>query len=196
MSRSAPPALDQEARRNLQFIRDTMRGAGAFTAVPGWGGLTMGLVALPAAWLAHRRPVAGAWLSVWLLAAALAAPIGLVSMWGKARASRLSWNAGSGRGFLLSFTPPLVAGALLTPVLYRAGLAGRLPGVWLLLYGTGIVTGGSHSIRVIPILGLLFMVTGVLSFLTPTAWGDAWMALGFGGLQILFGLWIARRHGG
>jgi hypothetical protein len=45
-------------------------------------------------------------------------------------------------------------------------------------------------------LGMSFMGLGVLAFLSPSSWGNAFMALGFGGLQIGFGLLIARKYGG
>jgi hypothetical protein len=85
---------------------------------------------------------------------------------------------------------------VLTAVLLKAGLFGALPGVWLLLYGTGVVTGGAFSVRTVPVMGLGFMVLGSAALLAPAAWGDAMMACGFGGLHIVFGSVIAWRHGG
>lgn len=192
----APPGLDREARENLRFIRDTIQRAGAFTAVPGWGGFAMGLIALPAAWLAHRAVTPDRWLLTWLGAAFLAGGIGLVTLIGKSRASGQPLQGGAARGFALGFTPPLAAGALLTAVFRLEGWTAQLPGTWLLLYGTGVITGGSHSIRLVPVMGALFVALAVAAFATPAAWGDLWMAAGFGGLQIAFGTLIGRRHGG
>ncbi len=104
--------------------------------------------------------------------------------------------SGPGRKFLLSFTPPIIVGGLLTFALFQAGVQAAIPGVWLLLYGTAIVTGGAFSVRVVPVMGLALMGLGAIALFAPSNWGDAFMATGFGVLQIGFGLWIARHHGG
>jgi hypothetical protein len=181
---------------NLSFIRSTMERATAFTAVPGWGGVAMGVTAISAVAVAQATATDQEWLLVWLSASALALGIGGWSMALKARRAGTSVLSYSGRRFVLSYVPPLAVGALLTVVLVRAGLYGALPGTWLLLYGTGVVTGGAYSVRVVPIMGLCFMALGALALLAPREWGDWLMAAGFGGLHIIFGLIIARRYGG
>ncbi len=190
------PTLHARAMDNLSFIRSTMERATAFTAVPGWGGVAMGLTALAAALLASSRTTAGEWLAVWLGASVLALTIGGWSMAVKARRAGTSVFSYSGRRFVLSYVPPLAVGGLLTLVLVRADLYPALPGTWLLLYGTGVVTGGAFSVRVVPIMGLCFMTFGAVALLAPPAWGAWLMAAGFGGLHIIFGLIIARRYGG
>jgi hypothetical protein len=92
--------------------------------------------------------------------------------------------------------PPLLVGVLLTIALVRAGQVGTLPGTWLLLYGTGVVTGGAYSVRIVPLMGLCFMALGSIALFAPAAWGNALMAIGFGGFHLAFGLVIARRYGG
>lgn len=189
------PALHARAMDNLSFIRSTMERATAFTAVPGWGGVAMGLVALVATLVAHGRSETE-WLTVWLSASVLALTTGGWSMVLKARRAGTSVFSYSGRRFVLSYVPPILVGALLTVVLVRAGLYAILPGTWLLLYGTGVVTGGAFSVRVVPIMGLCFMALGALALLGPPGWGEWLMAAGFAGLHIGFGLIIARRYGG
>jgi hypothetical protein len=180
---------------NLSFIRETMERATAFTAVPGWGGVTMGAVALAAAALAHGR-TGEDWLAIWIGAAVAALGIGGWAMVRKARRAGTTVFSYSGRRFVLSYVPPILVGALLTVVLVRAGLYSALPGTWLLLYGTGVVTGGAFSVRVVPLMGICFMSLGTAALLGPGSWGNALMAAGFGGLHIVFGLIIARRYGG
>jgi hypothetical protein len=180
---------------NLTFIRETMERATAFTAVPGWGGVVMGCVALVAAALSRDQREAE-WLVTWLGAAVVALSIGGWAMHRKARGAGTTVFSYSGRRFVLSYVPPIVVGALLTVVLVRAGFYSVLPGTWLLLYGTGVVTGGAFSVRVVPLMGLCFMALGTLALLGPHAWGNALLVAGFGLLHIVFGLIIARRYGG
>ena len=190
------PAVDTYAIENLRFIRETMERSAAFTAVPGWGGVLIGVTAIVAAGVAAGQSSPRAWLAVWLAEAATAIIVGSLAVARKARAANLRLFSGPSRKFALSLSPPLVAGALLTVVLYRAGLASFLPGLWLLLYGAGVVTGGAFSVRIVPVMGLCFMLAGAVALFGPAAWGNWVLAAGFGGLHIVFGGIIARRYGG
>jgi hypothetical protein len=191
-----PVALDDRARDNLRFIRETMERASSFTAVPGWGGVAMGITAAGAAVVASRQQTASAWLFTWLSEASVAFAIAGWSVTSKARQANVPLLAGPGRKFALSFAPPMFTGALLTVILFHAGFFGAIPGVWLLLYGTGVVTGGAFSIRIVPLMGLCFMVLGTVALFCPATWGNALLAAGFGGLNIIFGAVIARNYGG
>jgi hypothetical protein len=190
------PALHDRAMDNLRFIRQTMERATEFTAVPGWGGVGMGLLALVAAAIAETRLTTDAWLGTWLVTAVAALTLGGWTMAGKARRAGTTVFSYSGRRFVLSYVPPLLVGALLTVALVRTGQLGALPGTWLLLYGTGVVTGGAYSVRVVPLMGLCFMALGAVALLGPPGWGNLLMAAGFGLLHIVFGVIIARRYGG
>jgi len=191
-----PIPIDSRAADHLRYIRETMQRAGEFTAVPGWGGVAMGVTALAAAFLAARQSSPRAWFTVWLVEAFVAVAIAAPAAATKAHRANSALFSGPGRKFLLSFAPPILVGGLLTFALYAAGASGLLPGVWLLLYGTAIVTGGAFSVRVVPVMGFCLMSLGTAALFAPRAWGDAFMAVGFGVLQIGFGVWIARRHGG
>jgi hypothetical protein len=193
---SEPIPIDARAADHLRYIRETMERAAEFTAVPGWGGVAMGLTAIGAAWAASRQTSSRAWLTVWLVEAFVAVAIAASSAATKAHRGSATLLSGPGRKFLLSFTPPIIVGGLLTFALSQAGVYSALPGVWLLLYGTAIVTGGAFSVRVVPVMGLALMGFGAIALFAPSNWGDAFMGAGFGVLQIGFGLWIARHHGG
>ena len=173
-----------------------MESAAEFTAVPGWGGVAMGITALAAAFLAARQSSALGWVAVWLAEAFVAVAIAAPAAATKARRANSSLFSGPGRKFVLSFAPPIVVGGLLTFALFHLGAVSLLPGVWLLLYGTAIVTGGAFSVRAVPIMGLCLMALGAGALFAPPAWGNLFMAAGFGAVQIGFGVWIALRHGG
>jgi hypothetical protein len=173
-----------------------MENAAEFTAVPGWGGVAMGVTALAAAFIASRQVTPRAWLTVWLIEAFIAVAIAAPTAATKAHRANSALFSGPGRKFVLSFAPPIVVGGLLTFALFQAGFLTALPGVWLLLYGTAIVTGGAFSVRIVPVMGLCLMLLGAAALIGPASWGDAWMAAGFGVVQIGFGWWIARHYGG
>lgn len=181
---------------DLRFIRDTMERSAAFTAVSGWGQVLLGLTALAAAWLAVLQASPFAWLRIWLAEGLLAAAIGLLSCTWKANRRGLPLFSGPARRVALGLAPPLVAGAFLTFLLFRAGMQSALPATWLLLYGAGIMTGGAYSVAIVPVMGVCFMLLGGLAVLGPVAWGNWFLAAGFGGLHVIFGFLIARRHGG
>ncbi len=181
---------------NIQFIRETMERATLFTAVPGWGGVGMGVTALIAAVVAANQKAMAFWLATWLIGATVSIGIGGFALWRKARTQNHSVFSGAGRRFLFSFSPPIAVGALLTIVLYRHRVGELLPGMWLLLYGTGVMAGGAFSVRAVPLMGLLFTVLGSVAIFLPLSMGNWLMATGFGILHIVFGIVIARRHGG
>jgi hypothetical protein len=191
-----PRAIHTHAIDDLRYIRDTMARAGQFSAIPGWGGVVMGVTALVTSFVAGPAQ-SRQWLAAWLTEAAVAVLIALVAMARKARRSNAPLLATPARRFALVLLPPLAAGAVLTAVFAANGLTARLPGCWLLLYGTSGATGGAlSSVRVLPVMGVLFMVLGVAAFLVPAGWGNVFMAAGFGGLHIIFGAIIARKYGG
>src|SRR3954466_15170753 len=186
--KSEPPALHVRAMDNLAFIRDTMEAAGSFTAGSGWGMVAVGIIATIAATIASSQHSALRSVYVWIAAAVLAPCVMLWAIVRKARRAHVPLLSGPGRKFVLSFSPPMLVGALLTIVLYRAGLVAAIPGVWLLLYGTAVVAGGAFSVRIVPVMGICFMLAGTLAIFTPTSWNDWIMGIAFGGLHIAFGV--------
>lgn len=191
-----PPALHARAMDNLAFIRNTMEAAGSFTAVSGWGMVAVGALATLVAVIAERQPTPLGALRVWLVSAVLLPLVMLGAIVHKARRAKMPLLSGPARKFVLSFSPPMIVGTLLTVVMYRGGLVDAIPGMWLLLYGTAVVAGGAFSVQIVPVMGLCFMAAGILALFSPMAWSQWIMGAAFGGLHIVFGIPIARRHGG
>jgi hypothetical protein len=100
------------------------------------------------------------------------------------------------RKFAHGFIPPVVAGIVLTALLYFNSLFQYLPCAWLTLYGTAVVTGGAYSVKAVPTMGWIFIALGAAAVFVPVNYGDALMGLGFGVVHVVFGFIIARRYGG
>lgn len=191
------PVAQSDPLEQLRFIRQTMESAGSFTAVPGIGQMIIGATALIAALAASREPaVTTRWVEIWMAESAIALVIALITMVRKARRAGQSLVSGPARKFGLSFFPPLAVGALLTFVLYRSAMMAAIPAMWLMLYGTAVITGGAFSVSIVPVMGLSFLALGIIEVFAPAGWVNYCMALGFGALHLLFGGIIARRHGG
>jgi hypothetical protein len=191
-----PIPLHTHALDNLRYIRETMERATAFTGISGWGEIAIGVTALLATAIAALQSTFNAWLAVWIAEGLISLLIAGWSMDRKARAIDMPLGSGPGRKAVFSLTPPLLAGGLLTIVLVQAGLTNAIPGVWLLLYGTGVITGGMYSVKVVPIMGICLMVLGALALFSPPAFANWFMAAGFGGLHVIFGAIIVRKYGG
>ena len=189
-------AMHTHAMDNLRFIRSAMESSASFTSVPGLGGVVVGLTGLLAGVLAGRPPLANHWLTIWVVAAIVALVQGGLFMTKKARGQGVRLSRGVARRFFFSVSPPLVAAAVLTVVLHGTSVEGIIPGVWLFLYGSGVISGGTYSVRPVPIMGVCFMALGLVAMLAPETWSNGLLTLGFGGLHIVFGTIIARRFGG
>src|SRR2546428_3561009 len=193
-----PDALRDHAVDNLRYIREAMERASAFTSIPGWGGFAIGITALATTAIAEPMTAWNPrrWLSTWLIEAGIASLIGAISMWQKARRAGTPFMSGAARQFFVSYFAPLIAGAVLTFSVVRGGSMDSLPAVWLLLYGAAFVSSGAFSLRVIPVMGVCFMLLGAVAAFVPLAVANLLLGAAFGVLHIIFGLIIARNYGG
>lgn len=191
-----PAPIRDHALNNLRYIRDAMERASAFTSIPGWGGVAVGVTAIAAAVLAGREGLSRNWVLIWLGEAVLAALIAGVTMVRKAKRSDVSFRGAPARRFFISYFAPIVAGAVLTVFLARNGFHEALPATWLLLYGASFVSSGAYSIPVVPVMGVCFMLLGMAACFVPFAAANVLLGAGFGGLHVVFGWVIARRYGG
>lgn len=191
-----PVRLSDRASDNLRFIRETMERSTHFTAVPGYGGMLMGVTAVVAAYIAAQQIYLRDWLIVWLTEAFLAFAIGLLAMWQKSKIAKVSLVSAPARKFAYGFLPPLVCGVAITLGLWRYEHYELMAPVWMLLYGAAVVTGGAFSVRIVPVMGWTFIALGAIGFALPSAYGNILMGASFGVVHIVFGAIIARRYGG
>ena len=191
-----PINIGDRALDNLKYIRETMEGSTAFTAVPGYGGMLMGATALVAAYIANQQIYLVDALTVWLAEAVLAFLIGLLAMWQKSKIAGQSLFSAPARKFALSFAPPLLAGVVVVLGLWRYGHYYEMAPVCIVSYGAAVACGGAFSARVVPVMGWCFIVLGAIAFILPSNYGNLMMAASFGVLHIVFGAIIARRYGG
>jgi len=190
------PALHDRARQDLQYIRETMAAAAGFTAVSGWGQVAVGAVGIVAGLIAARQPGFWGWFAAWIAAAVVGANIGIASTLVKAHRAGLPLLAAPVRKFALALAPALAAGAVLTVGLIQVHAVMLLPACWLLCYGAGVMAGGAHSVPALPVMGACFLVLGIAATVAPPSWTSALLIAGFGALHVIFGVFIAVRHGG
>ncbi len=188
--------ISNRARDDLTYIRSAMERSSTFTAVPGAGGVVTGVIGLIAAVVGARQPTGERWLATWLGAASMGVVIELAAMTWKARRAGIALTGRNTRRFALGTAAPLVAGAALTYDLWLMRDFSVMAPAWLLLYGVGVLTGGRFSVPVVRVLGACFMAVGIAAALTLPEWRDVWLGIGFGGLHVGFGTYIARHHGG
>ena len=194
--RDEPIHLGDRAIDNLKFIRETMERSTSFTAVPGYGGMLMGVTAAVAAYIASGQPDSRSWFITWLIEAGLGFAIGLLAMWQKSRIVETSLFSTPAKKFALSFAPALIAGVVITAGLLRYGEYESMVPVWLVCYGAAVVGGGAFSVRVVPVMGWCFIGLGAIAFALPAAYGNWFMGASFGLTHIIFGAIIAKRYGG
>lgn len=188
--------MSSQAADDLTFIRAAMERSSTFTAIPGAGGVVMGVIGLVAAGVSAGQSTADRWLGTWLAAAAVAVIVELGAMARKAHRAGLTLAGPHARRFAVGMAAPLLAGAAITYELWRVGSFTVMVPAWLLLYGASVLTAGMFSVPVIRTMGVCFMTAGIASMVTPSEWGNLWLATGFGGLHVGFGAYIARNHGG
>jgi hypothetical protein len=188
--------MESRAGEHLRVIRETMERSASFSTIPGWGGAAMGFTGAAAAAVAPRAESPALWLAVWLAAAVVACAIGLTAMVRGAQRAGVPLLAGPGRRFAIVFAAAVFSGALLTLGLYRAGQVPLLPALWLLLYGTALIGGGTISVTMVRSMGYGFLTLGAVAVFAPLAVGNWLMGIGFGVIQIIGGILLARRQRG
>ncbi len=190
-----PIPIESRALGTLAYIRASIESAGSM-AVPGRAGIVMGIIGIIATLASSLPRLAVHWLTIWLIAGAIALLVGGAMM---AREAALSGHArylGPVRKFLFCLCPALLAGAVLTLVLWLAGNTSLIPGVWLLLYGCAVLAASTVTIprtmSLIRIMGCLFMLLALLAFAAPANMHTLILGTGFGALNSIFGVLIGQ----
>jgi len=190
-----PVRIDSQVAATLRYIRGTMEAASSI-AVPGSAGCAMGVVGVLAAVLSSTAGLRAHWLGIWLLAAAVAAGLGVALMARPASLRGLTLSATPIRKFALCLIPSMFAGAVMTAVHWTSGNLHAIPGTWLLLYGCGLIAASVPTTGAIAVMGGLFIALGLLALVLPDGLHTLVLGLGFGGLHLLFGFLIGRSgHG-
>jgi hypothetical protein len=197
---AAPVPIESRALGTLAYIRASIDSSSSMD-VPGMAGIVMGIIGVLAAIVVSLPQLAPHWLGIWLFAAALALLLGGALVARQIAQRGHTRYLGPARKFLLCLCPALLAGAVLTWVLWAAGETHVIPGMWLLLYGCAVLSASTVTItgiaRLIGIMGVLFAALGSMTFALPTVAHTAMLGLGFGVLHIIFGILIGRSaHGG
>jgi hypothetical protein len=187
--------LDMHATATLRYIRASMEGA-ASVAIPGSSGIAMGGIGLTAGALSAMPDLAAYWLVIWLAAAPLAALVGGVLLAKSESIATFVATGTPGRKLALGLMPSIFAGAVMTAVLWSADRIEAIPGTWLLLYGCALVSASVSTTAIVAWMGLCFAGLGIVALIGPAVLHIPLLALGFGGLHIVFGILIARgAHG-
>jgi hypothetical protein len=196
----APAAIESRALGTLAYIRASIESSSSMD-VPGMAGIVMGIIGVLTAIMVSLPRWAPHWLGIWLVAAAVSLLLGGALMARQIARRGHTRYLGPARKFLLCLCPALFAGAVLTLVLWTAGMTSVIPGMWLLLYGCAVLSASTVTTagitRLIGIMGALFVALGLMTFALPTTAHTAMLGLGFGVLHIIFGILIGRStHGG
>ena len=195
MRSDVPVSIQTHALGTLDYIRTSIELSSSLV-VPGMAGVFMGCVGIAAAIAAMIPRWAAHWLAIWVFAGAVAFFLGGALMARQAAQSGHARYLGPVRKFLLCLCPALFAGAVLTLVLWRAGMERLVPGTWLLLYGCAVLSASTvtvaRTMRLICIMGALFATLGCFAFAMPAQSHSLILGAGFGVLHIAFGLLIGR----
>jgi hypothetical protein len=189
-------AIDEHAHATLRYIRASIDGA-ASLAVSGSAGIVIGLVGLCAALLSATVSARMHWLGIWLLSAPIAIVLGGTVMARQWYVQGRTLFGAPVRKFVLCLAPSVIAGALLTAVDLTDGHVHAIAGTWLLLYGSAVLAASAVTIRPLCWLGALFLFLGTIALLAPVSAQNLLLGAGFGGLHLLFGVYLMGRgsHG-
>jgi hypothetical protein len=200
-----------EAQARMREIQRIMETATLFTLLPGTAaviggvlvflgcGVSYGLLNSPDfAEILGLTPADRVTLCLmWFAVAVAAVVVNLLLTVRQAARQRIALHARPAQVAMFSLTPCVVVAAVLTFQFLMDGQKQEIrfiAPVWMLLYGTGIYTAGLFSIRAPRVLGVAFLLTGIVALLGFPHYGVVSVALSFGLLHVLFGAYVLRKQ--
>ncbi|GAB4466080.1 MAG: hypothetical protein OHK0057_03790 [Thermoflexibacter sp.] len=195
---------------DLKEIKDIMYRSTRFISLSGLSGVSTGVVALIGVFLAyqivfkgndylvhHAVGISNEHLSYLLL---IATGTLVLSVWNaiffthrKTKKQNQSvWNTQT-KQLLFNLLIPLITGGILCLLFLAKGFVGVLPPLTLLFYGLALVNGSKYTLPEIRNLGLIEILIGLIAF-QMVEYGLFFWALGFGWVQITYGLIIQRKY--
>jgi len=191
-----------DAARNLERIRALMERAGRYSHFSGYSALLAGALAAAGALLcrgfqvnfnfpAHARPLAAIWGGVFTLALlqAVALTVAHARRRGEPAWSHLAQQA------VASMLPAAFVGAAITGYGLETGQLDLLPPMWMLAYGSCLMSLGFYADWRIRIVAALFLLAGSATLFWWKEYGLRMMLVSFGGFHLLLGaliLWKPR----
>lgn len=179
-------ALAQVSEIHAHMARtEVFRGYRSLTVgFSGLVGLTAAMV--QAAWLPQPTDRVGAYLTLWIGAAAINLAVVGVEIWSRARMAGMALTRRTTVFAVEQFLPSLAAGGLLTLVIVQRASESvwMLPGLWALLFSLGIFASCRLLPRAVSVAGVWYLVGGILAL----AWGQGEAALSPWIMGITFGV--------
>jgi hypothetical protein len=163
---------------------EVFRGYRSLTV--GFSGLVgLAVAAVQASWLPQPTERVGAYLALWIGAAAINLAVVGVEIWSRARMARMALARRTTIFAVGQFLPALVVGGLLTLVIVTRARESvwMLPGLWALVFSLGVFASCRLLPRAVSIAGVWYLVGGTLAL----AWGQGEAALSPWFMGITFG---------
>jgi hypothetical protein len=203
----------EEAQARMQEIQRIMERATLWTLLPGTAAVIGGLLVLAgcAASYAMFRSLdfadilnlslrgQVAFCVMWFAIGVVGVLVEVVFTAQAAKRQGLSPSIRSARVAAFSMTPGVIVAMVLTfkfliPLEPRREEIQYIVPVWMMLYGTGVYTAGLFSLRPPRVLGITFLVAGVVALLAFQEYGLVWAAASFGLLHLAFGFYVLSKQ--
>ena len=186
-----------------------MNRSSRFISLSGMAGISAGIIAMLAAYIAHhyvfidtnllsfeKNAVSGEQLNrilsitIGTLVLSIGATIFFTTKETRKRKEKV-WDQ-QAKQLVIALAIPLVSGGLLCCILLVNGLIGLTIPMMLIFYGLALVNASKYTLREVRILGIIEIFLGLVGFIAID-YSLAFWATGFGILHIIYGLIIQRK---